>query len=310
MTEANADNSLRTLDLALVAGSAVSRPGLDIEEVASDEQVIHRCHEVRELLASRNIRLHRDSELSKLLRDADQVARSSLDKQPSRRTRQLVRAAYANRVASAIVSVGKDEAAWACLKRMSRHSIDPLKRTRSQAKDAVWEIELAAVLRRLGLTSNLAEPDLVIDVAGESYPIACKKVYSEKGVEARMRSGISQLEAFGAPGLVAFNLDDLAQEDSFFVSQDPRSAGDNLAALNRQFVDRHAHRLSRFVLDGRCHGVLVTTSVVVDFKHVMPGVSTYSQSTIWTPYEPGGAAGKAFDWVVKHVQHLGAVDQV
>src|SRR5690606_16882739 len=113
---------------------------------------------------------------------------------------------------------------------------------------------------------DFSDPDLVINLACERYPVACKKIHSERGVEAQMRKGVQQLARFGAPGLVAFNADDLTPANSIFVSRDTRTAGDHLADLNRDFVDRNQRVLERYVADGRCHGILVTTSIVADLQ--------------------------------------------
>lgn len=143
---------------------------------------------------------------------------------------------------------------------------------------------------------------LVITIGSERYPVACKKVHSERGVEAQMRKGVKQLAAFGAPGLVAFDVSDLTPANSIFVSTDTRTAGDQLADINRDFVARNQRKLDRFVADGRCHGVLVTTSVVADLAASAPGLNNFSQTTIWTLSPPHQPTSPTFHAIVAQLQ--------
>jgi hypothetical protein len=155
-------------------------------------------------------------------------------------------------------------------------------RATSHGKNALWEIELAEKFRLLGFSFRLAEPDMLLDVEGSEYLIACKRVYSENGVEVQMRKGVQQMERVKGRGLVAFNIDELTPANSILVSRDARSAADHLARLNRDFLDRHQQKLQRFVASGRCDGVLVNTSVVADLESSSPRINEFSQTTIWT----------------------------
>jgi hypothetical protein len=276
--------------------------GVDIQEVSTYVEIASKGQSVRELLSDLGIRLHRDSALSVLLREADRVARDFACGRPLHSKDALIHAAHANRVASAILAVGREPGALECLRRMTGGVLNLLERSTSAGKDALWEIELIGKLRMLGLPAEPAEPDIVIKSLGERYPVSCKKVHSERGVEAQMRKAVKQLERFGAPGLVAFNIDDLTPARSVFVSPNARAAGDRLAELNRAFVDRHQRVLERFVVEGRCHAVLITTSVVADLMSTEPRLNTFSQTTIWTLSDPHGPTSPAFTSIVRQLR--------
>lgn len=283
--------------------STVKR-GPDFALVSTYDEIAASAQAVRALLDELNIRLHRDSALGKMLRDAERVARDFREGNPLHEPGEPLRIGHANRVSSAILDVGRDAGARECLRRMTGGGLELAARGPAQEKDALWEIELAAWLRRHGLPVDFAEPDLVIDIANERYPIACKKVHSERGVEAQMRKGVKQLAAFGAPGLVAFDVGDLTLANSIIVRPDSRTAGDHLADLNREFIVRNERRLERYIADGRCHGVLVTTSVVADLEASAQRLNNFSQTTVWTLPAPRQPTAPAFHAVVAQLQRV------
>ncbi|WP_205929461.1 hypothetical protein [Rhizobium leguminosarum] len=47
------------------------------------------------------------------------------------------------------------------------------------------------------MQGKAAEPDIVVDFGMGDYPIACKKIWSERNVESQVRKGTKQLAPFG-----------------------------------------------------------------------------------------------------------------
>lgn len=140
-------------------------------------------------------------------------------------------------------------------------------------------------------------PDILADFGFGDYALACKKVYSEKGVDAQMRKGVKQLSAFGGIGLVAFNIDDLVPGNVLLQTRSQTDASDFLANLNRSFIDRHQAKLQRFVIEGRCDGVLVATSVLADIADSSARFNNFLQVTIWTLSEMDVARRSRLDVV-------------
>lgn len=240
---------------------------------------------VRPTLAAAGVRFHRDSPLGNLVREAEALARDWEAGRSDGGMRRLVDAAHAHRIAQAVASIADEPDARECLRRIAGNDVDLSRRSPSQGKDAFAELDLLTFLRGRGIGAKLDEPDIVIPLLGGAYPIACKKVYSEKGVEAQMRKGVKQLAPFGGCGLVAFNLDDLVPADVLLRSRSPAEAGDFLAAVNQSFIDRNQARLQRFVADGGCDGVLVSTSVLTDLVDSRPRFNLYNVATVWTLQE-------------------------
>lgn len=253
-----------------------------------------RSAELRVILAERRVRFHRDSALGKLLRDAERLAKDWEDGRRDQGIRQLVNSAHANRIAEAILEVRSDPDAQQCLLRIAGNDVDLSRRGQSQGKDHLWELDLLLTLRRRGMACELVDPpDIVATLAGASFPIACKKVYSEKGVEAQMRRGVKQLEG-QAGGLVAFNIDDLVPDDHLLTGRSQEAVSNFLFDFNQAFIERHRFMLQRYVLAGRCDGILVSTSVVADIETLAPRFNLVSESTLWTVEGAGDGARARF----------------
>lgn len=255
----------------------------DTHSIYSYEDVARRTEQVREIFRNRRVPLHNGSSLSKVLREASKLAKEWGDGVDTGGIQRLMMAGYANRISEAIISSGNDPEVIECFRRISRGSMDLSKRPRSEGKDALWEIELFAWLKKRGIPVRMMDPpDLVIDIGFGDYPIACKKIYSERGVEAQMRRGVAQLEPFNNIGIVAFDISDLTPEDTILNSQSESAVSDFLFDLNREFIERHQPKIQRFISENRCDGILVTTSVLTDIHNMRPRFNDHSQKTLWS----------------------------
>lgn len=247
------------------------------------ESIAERSTSIRDLYASKGISLNSASVLAKLLKQAETLARDWKDNRKGRGIEQLIHAAHANRIADAIDIVKADPAATEALRRIARNDVDPMSRGSSQGKDALWELELFSQLTRQGILTRLAEPpDVVAEMPWGEYGVACKKIYSMRGVEAQVRKGCAQLAAFGNAGIVALNIDNLTPGGSLLRSRSNSEAADFLAKANSDFIDQHQRHLSRFVREGRCDGILVSTTTVSDIESSRVRFNSYSQTTLWT----------------------------
>jgi hypothetical protein len=246
-------------------------------------EISERSSELREVLAQRGVRFHRDSTLGKVLRDAESLAREWEAGNRELEFRLLVNAAHANRISEAVLSVRDDRDAQQCLVRIAGNDMNLSGRAQSQGKDHLWELDLFYALRRHGFSGRLVDPpDIVVELLGSPYPIACKKIYSEKGVQAQMRKGVKQLINQGEGGLVALNIDDLVPDDTILRSADRRDASNFLAKFNHDFVERHRLTLQSFVKGGRCDGIFVSTSVLADLKNSKPRFNLVTENQLWT----------------------------
>lgn len=248
------------------------------QEIASKASVI------RSSVAELGIKMHRDCALAKLLRQAEALARDWEEGRSGKDWMvRLMDAAHSNRIADAINAALADSGAVECIRKMCSNGMDISGRDPSRGKDALWELDLGHFLKRRGVVAIHEDPpDLIADFGFGSYPIACKKVYSEKGIESQVRKGAKQLERYGRPGLVAINFDDLAPGRALLQSQSQSSASDFLAKFNHEVIDRHHARMQRFIIDGRCDGILMSTTTLADIKDSTTRFNTHTQTTLWS----------------------------
>lgn len=247
-------------------------------------QVAEKAAATRDAIAGLGIPMHRDCALAKLLREAEALAKDGEEGRSNENwLRLLMAAAHSNRISDAIAECLPDPGAVECIRRICSNGLDISGRGPSMGKDARWELDLASFLKRRGVaTVHEDPPDLIADFGFGAYPIACKKVYSERGIESQVRKGAKQLERYGRSGLVAISFDDLAPANALLRSQNQISASDFLARLNQDVIDRNQARLRPFIVDGRSDGLLVSTTALADIVDSTTRFNTHTQTTLWT----------------------------
>lgn len=271
------DGNTRKMDVGVVAAESrgIAR--------SSYQQIAERAEETKDIFQQRGIKLPRDSSLAKLLRSAVNLSTSWNNGERVGDIREILAASHAKRVAGAIVAMAGEANAEQSLRRIAGNPIDLSLRAQSQGKDHLWELELCQWLRGRGMRAFLIDPpDIVLDLAGKSFPIACKKIYSHKGVEAQMSKGAKQLRGFEGGGVVALNIDDLLPEDTVLKERDHVAASNVLGQFVATFIEEHRFKLQRFVAAGRCDGVLVSASSVCDLEEGGPKFTTITDTTLWT----------------------------
>jgi hypothetical protein len=253
-------------------------------------EIAAQCIGLRDQLAARRLRIHDASALGKVIQEAIALARewdhdsARLVRTPMDEAalRRLICAIHANRVSQAVLAVVHDPAAVELLKRIVKNPLNLSDREQSKAKDALWEIELLSKIRSRGLTARLAEPpDIVVQLDEDEVGIACKKVYSERGVEAQVRKGCVQLSSFKG-GVVALNLDQLVPFDKIVSVKGRSEASDTLHRINVEFLRRNASRLARFIQSGRCDGLLLCVTAEADLHESRVRINAVSETMIWT----------------------------
>jgi hypothetical protein len=257
------------------------------------QQVAEKAEATREAIARLGIRIHRDCALALLLREAKALANDwDEGRTDTNWFKRLTAAAHSNRISDAIVASLSDVGATECIRRICSNGMDISGRDPSMGKDSLWELDLANFVKRKGIsTIHQDPPDLIADFGFGPYPIACKKVYSERGIESQVRKGAKQLEKYGRSGLVAINLDDLAPANSLLRSQNQISASEFLVKLNHDVIDRIHARLQRFIVDGRCDGLLVSTTALADIIESTTRFNTHTHTTLWTLSSIGSEQG-------------------
>ncbi|VTZ59308.1 hypothetical protein [Sinorhizobium medicae] len=265
-------------------------PVLSRAWVDAYERVAAKAQLVRDILARRGVRLRDGSALSQLLKQADILSREWAAQRVVD-MRVLAEAAHVNRLADSIAALSDEPGIQEALRRMAGGVMQPDNRDASQGKDALWEMALLADLSNAGLSAKAAEPDIVVDFGMGEYPIACKKIWSEKGVEGHVSKGAKQLASFGNRGIIALNLDDLAPAGRFLHDQNGVSGMQFLDAFNMDFVSRHRRVLQRAIMAGKCDGFILSTTTTAVLSEEAEPFNLVTQTSLWHLQE-GAADGR------------------
>lgn len=258
-------------------------------EVDTYQELASKAQLVRDIFASRKIAIRNGSALSQLLRQTDVLSREwSAGRQPN--IRVLAEAAHVNRLADSIICLPDEPGIQEALRRMAGSVMQPNDRKASQGKDALWEVALLAALKKAGLAARAGEPDILVNFGIGDYPLACKKIWSESGLEKHVNKGARQMEPLGNGGIVALNLDDLTPAGHVFMEQDGAGAKRFLDAFNMDFVDRHRSLLQQAVVEGKCDGFLLSTTALGILSNANTAFNVITQTSLWHVREASPAA--------------------
>ncbi len=123
------------------------------------------------------------------------------------------------------------------LKRLKSGNLNFFNRDKSEAKNALWEIEVWAQLRKRIESAKLEEPpDIVVSFENSNIGISCKKVYSETHVQNVLSKAVNQIEKEFEFGIVAINIDDLLPPDAVLKMDSSDDVREKLHGFNADFM--------------------------------------------------------------------------
>jgi hypothetical protein len=240
---------------------------------------------VETLYRDADVRPPRSSDLARMIADARALSDRWLAGQPpdDNTARLLFRALMLDGVADPLLMLGSHSQRATYLSLMASGTLDWLDRTPSQSKNALWEVELWAMLKKRGFAAALREPpDIVVDVGSQTIGIACKKLYSERHVQNVLSEAVAQIEPTFGIGVIALNIDDLAPPQSILTVEDQAAVGRRVSEPNHRFIKAHERHLRKYLASGRAVCVLVSTRCLVDVRNARAPISNARQSTVWT----------------------------
>lgn len=247
------------------------------------EEVGERAAKVRELYNRRNIRIHPESSLGVLLRDAEKLAgRYAAGHSDASDFKDLFNAAHMDRMASALLLLESETNCDEYLNRLTSANLNFLDRDASQAKDYYWEIEFWWLLKRAYPKVRLIDPpDIILDTPDGELAIACKKIYSRNNAARQLSKAVKQLKPFNGVGIAAINIDDLVPEAVRLRSQNTAEMGRFLDDLNVQFLRSCHTPIRRYFEGGRLSAIAVSTSLIAEITNEGTRLNNARQMTIW-----------------------------
>jgi hypothetical protein len=253
------------------------------DEVSTYAQVAEKTGLVRRVFETRRIALHPQSVLSQMFNKAEALAETAKSGSPNGSgIEHLIAAMHANRISDAILGVAEEALAQELLLRIAKKDMDLALRAASHGKDALWELELLAFLRRKGARAWLQEPDIVVSLDGTAYPIACKKINADSGTVSQVRSACKQLRNFGAQGIVALNIDELVPENSVLRGPTVISTGRHLQELAEEYLDRHRLDLQKAVAGEKCDAIIISITSLAEIEGSKPKWNYQTESMFWS----------------------------
>ncbi len=243
------------------------------------KSIIHQTQIIKDIYSSEDIKINPTSYFGKLL---EEISNNYTNKNEP----QLIfKALIINKIASSMLYINeiKKEERKKLLYRLKNDTLDFMKRTPSDAKSILWELELFTNIRDSISSTCIAEPDILIKYEDGDIGIPCKKISSENNIQKILSNAVKQIENNSCEfGIIAINLDDLLPEESILNKGHQTAATDYLYKHNTDFLNRHEHHFLKYFKSSRIIAVIVFTSVIVDIENESPKFNYAYQLTTWT----------------------------
>ena len=254
----------------------------------SYEEIKEKAILVETLYRDHRIELPQTCDLAKHIRDAKETEEYWRSGAPNRITAaQLYHGVQMLRIARGMASLGVNEKTPHYLHQLTQGSLDAFDRVQSTAKDFLWEMKLCTTLRQHGLETDLQEPDVVLKNWDPHIGVACKKIYSRKGVGKRLSEAVKQIKHCSpGGGFFAINIEELQRSNTIRIAQSERALGRSMEEDNWKFLGDFEHHFRRYMETGRSMCALVASGVVA---HINGSPVTARQYTVWVI--PSGLKG-------------------
>jgi len=269
-------------------------------------EVQKEAEEIELLLQKHGVTLGASSDLLKMMFLAKQARKKYIG--CSFTTLELFRLLQFRRISEAMIVLKSEKDPSRYLRTLARGSLDLFSKRRSRAKDALWELELCAMLRR-GLKSTylLDPPDIMIEYKDARLGVSCKKIYSESHMQNIMSEAMGQIRATCEVGVIAMNLDSMIPYNAVLRESTFESAIERLDQTMAAFLERHQRHFKRYFARKNLLAVLATISPVSEIISSRIPYNTVTQSRIWTTPETRSRLGLHFEHFRKHIEAIGSI---
>jgi hypothetical protein len=241
---------------------------------------------IRHLYKNSNIQLNPTSQLYGLLESAGTL----VDEWASGNSETtdmalLFKSLHVERISSAMQVLSSEDLKEKYLRDLLRGTLNFFEHEPSHAKSILWELEVCAKIRKSIPDTQLAEPDVVVNLQGQKIAIPCKKIFSEKGVSKVLSNAVSQFKNAFDFGIVALNIDDLIPAGRTLKARTFEELGDILHSMNMIFLAKHERHFEKYLSKSRIIAVIASTSLIADILDESPKFNNVLQWAIWTTSE-------------------------
>ena len=243
-----------------------------------------RALEIEDLYKNSGIQLNSRSGIGQLIKYAKELSDNFLlGKNNNFSDEVFFSAMHLDRIANSILLLENESNKAHFLKRLKSGGLNFFQRDKSDAKDALWEIEVWAKLRKRIKSACLEEPpDVVVKFEDSKIGISCKKVYSEKHIQNVLSKAVKQIEKEFEFGIIAINLDDLLPSNKVLKMESSDAVTEKLHGFNAKFIDRHNRHFIKYFSQTRIISIIVSTAIIADVPPERPRFRNTYQWTVWT----------------------------
>jgi len=162
---------------------------------------------------------------------------------------------------------------------VSGHDLPSTEAAHTPARDAQFELYVAACCVKSGLKVYIAEPDLLIDFRGKRIAVAAKRPKSISKLESHIRKARKQIVGSGQDGIVALDMSHIHNVPNFaFEVATKEEAVQAVREVADSFVDRNSARLFHLARAPQIFGLMVC----VRTRFLITEIPQLSSSTRWT----------------------------
>jgi hypothetical protein len=246
-------------------------------------QIKARAQEIEDLYRDAGLRLPRGCGLARLVENAKTLSDRWLMNEMEELS--IVNAFYAmhlQRIADAVLPLSAQTERKRYLQSLISGDLDFFDRGASSAKDALWELELwALICDRGGIAELIDPPDIVVALGDKTLGIACKKIYSEKNIEKVLSQAVEQVEDHYDVGIAALNIDELTPAHTLLNAKTEREMARMLQRETAEFIRRHERHFRKYLSSGRLVAAVVSVHVIANIKEWDVPFNNCRQSTAW-----------------------------
>jgi hypothetical protein len=139
-------------------------------------------------------------------------------------------------------------------------------------------MDLCTLLREHSFDAHLGEPDIVAKVSGSSVGIACKKIYSYKGVRKVLSEAVHQIERTHGIGFFALNIDELLVKNTIRIASSELALKNSYNNDNLNFLKVHERFFRKYLQTGRSLCAFIASGGIA---HINNTPHTVRQFTVW-----------------------------
>ncbi len=173
-------------------------------------------------------------------------------------------------IASVVKFAGHRPEIQPMLRKLMKGSVDPTSIEHSKAKDFMFELQMLSLLDSGKINSELKEPDIVFELQGQQYAMACKTLYKSnnqsRSLENQLRKAKRQISISGLHGVVALAIQFVVRDRRLFLSSSEPDFGRIVSSESERFLKRYEDVIFRTLGGTKIFGVLLLHTTLVQLE--------------------------------------------